>query len=78
MILGITKLSSAQSQALAFLSGIDGWTNATPVTQKCLNKLSEMGLITVAYDADMGWCEKITDMGYEVIKQHGFERGSMN
>ncbi len=60
-------LSKAQRRALLFLNNINGWTNKTPVTQRCLNVLSEKGLIEVAYSQGMGWCEQITDEGKLII-----------
>jgi len=70
------KLSKVQRKALLYLvQHIGEWRNDTPTTQKSLNVLSEKGLVKVAYDTEhhLGWCEKITDLGIEVISNDNFD-----
>lgn len=66
------KFSKAQTRALLHLYnfGNGRYTNTTPVTQKCLNVLSEKGYVNVAYDTehDLGWCETLTEEGKKVAK----------
>ena len=65
------KLSEPQKRALLFLHSQNGWTNKTPTTQKCLNCLKDKGLVIVAYSLDLGWCERITDEGRNIVSQLG-------
>jgi len=62
------NLSKVQKRALIYLSKQNDWTNKTPVTQKCLNVLHRKGLVKVAYDNGLGWCEKITERGKTEIE----------
>lgn len=61
------KLTKPQKKALQHLLKFKDWTNTTPTTQKCLNKLDDMGLIQVAFDPELKWIERLTPEGRDLI-----------
>lgn len=65
----IVKLTKPQKRALLHLYNYMDWTNTTPVTQKCLNKLESMKLVKVAFDPELKWIEKLSRDGRAVARQ---------